>query len=851
MPNMLDDEFMVANYMSGNNSRQHMDASMSAVEQALQWSADAMRTIIIPTDNLYDLDTQWIKFNEMIKKNRRESDWKSLELFGMTNQQHYEYLRHKLLDKNIKDKIDNYINPPVQEDDEPIISESYIDLDPADSYYNPDIIRYGTDAVEKARKWAEESNRTIIIPTRTIDELESLWDGYNMMIKKHRRESDWMSLDLFGVTNLKHYEFLKSQFLRDDIQKSKDYEFAIESMTTHDISRYFKSVALNESVSDLSKSLLEAATCNNSMTDDMIIGNVITDIVDDYGDTISSSPTVDIPYGDMPFFDPNEMIDMGVFGQSDPENFFGAVADNSMINDTVSVKEWFDMYQAMSDGFYTEFAQYTSDWIHKLRELTYGLKAIEKSGDEKSINARKQSILELGWNPAIEFSNQARLLAREMAQDRMSKLNHMTKIIDLTGFRTDDYQNMSFNEDNTTVPQLFPVFVIVTEGKSIISPIIKKVTKSKYSHASISFDPLLREMYSYGINGSINGMKGGFVIENISEMDVGVSVGVYVFFVSKNIYDRLQNEIQKFKDNIQNCFYSYKNLFTYIFNIPYNTDWNMVCSQFVDRILKSVDIDITHKDPSLVAPSTIRKSLNDSNRIYNVYKGLASKYDGVKVSKLIESLRKRIKPLKENRSYYNDQPRYINDIINNIENIPVLLELQSFSYVVKNKNIKSILENILFDSINIQAYGEAKTFPIQFDKEGNLLIHKKGKLDYASEYAKSHKLLKEYKKSNNIEGMKYEVSKLWMMLCMIEEALNSKKFRDLPSFAIASSAEVKNKANINNDFQYYIKEIMKADPTFNFTEYYNKSPFSSASTKVNASTIRFVGKLIKNFIKPF
>lgn len=850
MPNMLDDEFMVANYMSGNNSRQPIDASMSAVEQALQWSADAMRTIIIPTDNLYDLDTQWIKFNEMIKKNRRESDWKSLELFGMTNQQHYEYLRHKLLDKNIKDKIDNYINPPVQEDDEPIISESYIDLDPADSYYNPDIIRYGTDAVEKARKWAEESNRTIIIPTRTIDELESLWDGYNMMIKKHRRESDWISLDLFGVTNLKHYEFLKSQFLRDDIQKSKDYGFAIESMTTHDISRYFKSVALNESVSDLSKSLLEAAASNNGITDDMIIGNVITDIVDDYGDTISSSPTVDIPYGDMPFFDPNEMIDMGVFGQSDPENFFGVVADNSMINDTVSVKEWFDMYQAMSDGFYTEFAQYTSDWIHKLRELTYGLKAIEKSGDEKSINARKQSILELGWNPAIEFSNQARLLAREMAQDRMSKLNHMTKIIDLTGFRTNNYQNMSFNE-NVATPHYVPVFVVVTGGKSPISPIIKKVTKSQYTHASISFEPDLKHMYSYGIEGSINGLKGGFISEDVTKLEEGCTIGVYLFFVGKKIYDKLVAAVQKFKDNVQKCFYSYKNLFTYIFNVPYNTDWNLTCSQFTDRILKSAGIDITHKDSSLVAPATLEKSLNKSDRAYNIYEGLASEYDETHTKKIINSLQKKEKPLKENRQYYKDEARYVNDVINNIDNIPVLLELQSFSYVVQNKNIKNILENILFDSINIKPYGEAKTFPIEFDKEGNLLIHKKGKLDYASEYAKSHKLLKEYKKSKNLDGMKYEVSKLWMMLCMIEEALNSKKFRDLPSEAIASSAEVKNKANINNDFQYYLAEIMKIDPKFNFTEYYNESPFSSVTTKINASTINFASKLIKNFIKPF
>lgn len=850
MPNILDDEFMVANYMTGTQPQKDTSAPMSAVEQALQWSVDAMRVIIVPTDNLTDLEAQWIKFNEMIKKNRRESDWKSLELFGMTNQQHYEYLRHKMLDENIEDKINSYTIPPVQDGDTPVVSESYIDLDAADSYYNPDAIRYSTDDVEKARQWAKESNRVIILPTRTLEELESLWDGYNMMIKKHRRESDWMSTELFGVTNLRHYEFLKSQFLKEDIRSSKDYGFAIESVTVSDMKKYYKSVALNESVSDLSKALLEAAVPCKTATDDVVISNVISDIVDDFGDTISFSPTVDIPYGDMPFFEPEEMIDMGVFGQSDPENFFGVIADNSMINDEISVKEWFDMYQAASDGFYTEFTQYTSDWINKLRELTHGLTKIKESGDENAIKARKQSILELGWNPEIEFSDRARSLTREMAQDRMMKLNHMTKVVNLNGFRTDNYLKMSFNEDGTMVP-LFPVFVVLTEGKSAISPFIKKATHSKYSHASISFDPELKTMYSYGINGSANGMKGGFVMEDVTQLETGVGIGVYTFFVSKEVYDKLQSNIQKFKDNVKNCFYSYKNLFTYIFNVPYNTDWNLVCSQFVDRILKSADIDITHKDSSLVAPSTLNKSMENSNLIYSIYQGLAAKYDASHTKRLIDSLRKKLKPIKENRQYYGSQSQYINDVINNIDCIPALLELQSSSHVVKDENIKNILENVLFDSINIHPYGEAKLFPIQFDKEGNLLIHKKGKLDYASEYAKSHKLLKEYKKSGNLDGMKYEVSKLWMMLCMIEDALNSKKFRDLPSATITSSAEVKNKANINNDFQYYLGEIMKVEPKFNFTEYYNESPFSSATTKINASTISFTSKLIKNFIKPF
>ena len=88
-----------------------------------------------------------------------------------------------------------------------------------------------------------------------------------------------------------------------------------------------------------------------------------------------------------------------------------------------------------------------------------------------------------------------------------------------------------------------------------------------------------------------------------------------------------------------------------------------------------------------------------------------------------------------------------------------------------------------------------------------------------------------------------------MMLCMIEETLHSKKFQELPSFAIETSSAHKARAKIINDFQYYLTKVMNNEPKFNFTEYYENSPFSSAVTKINNSTLVFMGKMIKKFIK--
>lgn len=845
---ILDDEFMVSSYLDHHDPKPKAIYGHSKIEDAIRWSTDALRIIIIPTDNLADLEAQWVKFNQMIKKNRRESDWKSIELFGMNNQDHYELIRNKLLDKNIEDDIESDRIPPVQDGDSPVL-ESYIH--PADSYYNADAVFYTTEEVDKARTWAEESNRVIIVPTRNLNDLEALWDDFNMMIKKHRRESDWMSLELFGLTNQHHYEYLKSQFLKEDIriEDIEQHGSYIESKTSANKKKYIAEV-YGESVADASKLMLEMVRPNKSFSEELIVSNIISDAIADVGGLAADVSTVDITYGDMPYFDPEEMIDMGVFNQLPSNNYYGERSDNLEIYHGMSVKDWFDNYYAHSKGFHTEFSEMASQWMYKVRELMHGLDIIKESGNAKRINARKQAILELGWNPDVEFTPIARMIARECAIERAMKYSTCSRVIDLRKFSADGMTNLALNEVSSTSP-LYPIYVVFTEGKTpIISDAIRKVTHDIYSHASIAFDATLEKMYSFGMN-SEKGIKGGFREENIKDTPIGSRVNVYTFFVSERIYNKIKDMVENFKNNVQKTTYSYKNLFTYLFNIPVNKEWSLICSQFVDRCLKVAEIDITKRDSSLVSPATLHSDMKKESRIYSIYQGLASKYNPQKISHLINALRAKAMPLKEqNKIYLESEQDYISGIVSNIYDIPTLLEMKEYIGVVQDKNTKRILEEVLFDAITIRPYCEAKSFPVQFDKDGNMLIKNLKKIDYESEYSKSHKLLKEYKQAGNAEGMKYEVAKLWMMCCLIEDTLHSKKFQELPSFAIESSAAHKARAKIYNDFQYYLKEIMKIEPNFNFTEYYESSPFSSSSTKINNTTVSFMARLIKKFMKP-
>lgn len=674
---------------------------------ARDWAKQSNHTIILPTDTLEELEDQWIKFNSMIKKQRRESDWMSIELFGFTNHDRYESLRSIFLADDIGNDIDREFSSLIYDTSTPV-AESYIDTFANDPYYVSDEINYTTADVEKARNWSDESNRIIIIPTRTLSELELLWDAFNAMHHKHCRESDWMSCELFGVTNLKHYEYLKKQFLKQDIDKvdSEKYGTSIGYTTNINMNRYFEELSRTLPSNRVIKSLLEMALPTNGIYEDRIIGNVINTTMDNINDLSEVVPSMEIPYGDLPYFSPEDMIDMGINMSNPEDNFYGVCADNTHINDTITVAEWFEMYRATHDGFYTEFGNMTSDWINKVRSLMYGLNRIKESGNELAINSRKQSILELGWNPDIEFTNRSRIIARECEIHRMTNRNTVTRMIDLCGFEITTRTNDILNEDVSS-DRLYPVYIVLIEGRELFSKAIQRITSSIYSHAAISFDNKLDKIYSFdtGDKDDLVG-GGGFGEENIKDVNKDSRVNVFVFFVHKNVYEKITGLVDRFKRNIDKTKYGYKNIITYLFNIPYNNDWNLVCSQFVDRCLKTAGIDITNKDSSLVSPEDINKAATNEKRIYSVYRGLASKYDPSRVKNLIDSLSRNATPLKENSVYLRDETSYIAGIISNINNIPFLREMKDHISLVKNPNTRRLLEEGLFNCLEIKPYCE-------------------------------------------------------------------------------------------------------------------------------------------------
>lgn len=780
-------------------------------------------TLFIVDDptNIDELEQEWDDYNSMPKDHRRMSDWKSQELFGMNNKDRYDKLKSNFL------KTDDYdvSDIPLESG---IVKEEVKD-DPVD-FEN---INYPEEAVQQAITWSINSSKVIIRPMDTLDKLEDLWLNWNQMHLKHRRESDWKSEELFGVINKVHYEYLKSAKLKEDI-KSLNHIDAIDINTIDNLTES-KVEKLCRSIRDCNNILESTSMClelsniqNTSYSDEILIKSTLDDTMELFKNNVTNVLDIkDLP-NDLPFFDPYEMDSLGVFNKD--TNRYSVDADNDELYKGISIKEWYDKYKLLFHGVYTEdIFTLSNKWVDKLNALYEDYDYIKSTNDIDRINARKQSILELGWNPEIDFNSTTRNLARNRICSYMNKLCE-NQFIDYTEFALQEKYDTIKDEH----PVLFPIYIILLEGKSVFGSVVRKVSHSEYSHSAIGFDSTLDKLYSFNMNGAR-----GLSYEKLKNYNPESKVSIFAIFVKDKDLRTINRSLDYYVLNKERTRYSYLNVITMPFQIPLNFNLKMICSQFVDRILKMADIDITNKDSATVYPNDFYLKSKTNNKIYNIFKGKIKEYDHTKTDKLLKSIKGKELYIKEFTNNIIDESSYIQSICENINNLDNLKILDEKSNLL-NEKTKQVYDTMVKPYLYLN---EVKEFPIQFDEDGNLLIQRIGSIDFEAEYSQIHKLLLLYSKSNDIESIKYELSKLWFLNNVIESRLYNKLYKN------DREDLLKARAKILNDYNKYLTLVLKKEKTFNFTEYYNNTPFSDATYKINRSTLSFVKQQVVNLVK--
>ncbi|GAB6085765.1 hypothetical protein [Alkaliphilus crotonatoxidans] len=170
------------------------------------------------------------------------------------------------------------------------------------------------------------------------------------------------------------------------------------------------------------------------------------------------------------------------------------------------------------------------------------------------------------------------------------------------------------------------IYLVFTKTGTWLSRLINLFSDTKYVHASISFDPTFREMYSFGRTNPNNPFSGGLVEENLHD-------GVYKKFshsecliyrvkVSGKQMTFLKKEIEIFLAQKEKYRYNFLGLFGVLLNKPLKRRHHYFCSQFVYEILIKSNIFKLNKAPELVKTTDL--FLIENKEL--IYKGYIRQY---------------------------------------------------------------------------------------------------------------------------------------------------------------------------------------------------------------------------------
>lgn len=264
------------------------------------------------------------------------------------------------------------------------------------------------------------------------------------------------------------------------------------------------------------------------------------------------------------------------------------------------------------------------------------------TSDTKKKNDLKNEIINLGWNPEIPFN--------EEAITRVKNMRHKLHIF--TEVDTEEYiRNIhTFNEAtyNQLKDKIVPVFICLFKGKALHSRGIELYTGSEWSHAAMSFDSSMKQMYTFNMNPKVtsDGISKGFTIESIEaywKLDPSIKFKVHALFVTKEQKIMMEDAIKWYVTHQNETKYSFKTIINIAlkrvsdFGSEYANKTEMVCSQFVYTILAIADFKTkVTKDASLVSPGDLDTSIDD--RLYSMFIGGIGLYSSKKIDRMVRQI---------------------------------------------------------------------------------------------------------------------------------------------------------------------------------------------------------------------
>ena len=178
------------------------------------------------------------------------------------------------------------------------------------------------------------------------------------------------------------------------------------------------------------------------------------------------------------------------------------------------------------------------------------------------------------------------------------------------------------------------IYVLLTKTGTVPSKIIGKLSRARFSHASLSIDNEFTDMFSFGRKG-MKVFPGGFAKENLRTRVLkkyeNCPCEVISMEVTDENYEKIKNKALYFSDNKDLFGYSYIGIFACWCRIKLKFKNRYFCSQCVSEILKAGNVQLPY-DPLLMRPMDFMKIKDIKKEYLGTVKDLAYIID----NKLIE-----------------------------------------------------------------------------------------------------------------------------------------------------------------------------------------------------------------------
>ncbi len=152
----------------------------------------------------------------------------------------------------------------------------------------------------------------------------------------------------------------------------------------------------------------------------------------------------------------------------------------------------------------------------------------------------------------------------------------------------------------------YSLYIVLTRTNTTISKLIGILKKEEYTHASISLDKELNNMYSFARRDTYNPFVGRFKKENINKgiykLSDNLPGTIIKVKASKQQYESAKKIIEHFKVSGEYYKYNYIGIYHNYFNIPICSENRFLCSEFVYYVLNECGIADLKVSRNLVRP---------------------------------------------------------------------------------------------------------------------------------------------------------------------------------------------------------------------------------------------------------